>query len=208
MPKGGFKIACVLAAWSVRAFALDPALDVSQYAHSSWKYADGFSRGAITAIAQTADGYLWLGTPFGLVRFDGVRSVPWQPPPGQSLPGTHIRSLLATRDGTLWIGTLEGLARWKDARLTVLRRQYGYTVNGLAEDSEGTIWAGVQWIGEGGRLCQVAAAWSVRNDGVFGAYNTHCAWTAEVRSGWPFQRPVEMDARPRSLCLPGCSEDP
>jgi signal transduction histidine kinase/ligand-binding sensor domain-containing protein len=172
MAKGGFKIACVLVAWSVRAFALDPALDVSQYAHSSWKYADGFSPGAITNIAQTADGYLWLGTEFGLVRFDGVRSVPWQPPPGQSLPGTYIRSLLAARDGTLWIGTLEGLARWKDGRLTVLHRQAGYSVNGLVEDGDGTVWAGVTSIGEGGRLCQVRGE-SLEchgDDGRFGSY--------------------------------------
>lgn len=172
MPKGGFRIACVLAAWSVRAFALDPALDVGQYAHSSWKYADGFSPGVVTAFAQTPDGYLWVGTEFGLSRFDGVRSVPWQPPPGQSLPGTFIRSLLAARDGTLWIGTLEGLARWKDGRLTVLHRQAGYGVNALAEDGEGTVWAGVQWVGEGGRLCQVRGE-SLEcqgDDGIFGAY--------------------------------------
>ncbi len=172
MPKGGFKVACVLVAWSVPAFALDPALDVGQYAHSSWKYANGFSPTAITAIAQTADGYLWLGTESGLVRFDGVRSVPWNPPPGPSLPGIFIRSLLATRDGALWIGTLEGLARWKDGRLTVLHRQAAYNFTALAEEGDGTVWAGVQSIGEGGRLCQVRGE-SLKchgDDGRFGRY--------------------------------------
>src|ERR1700719_1090932 len=62
------------------AFALDPSRDISQYAHTAWKIRDGFTRGAIYSIAQTPDGYLWLGTEFGLVRFDGVRTVPWQPP--------------------------------------------------------------------------------------------------------------------------------
>ena len=58
------------------AFALDPALDISQYAHTAWKVRDGFAKGFIYAIAQTPDGYLWLGTEFGLLRFDGVRAVP------------------------------------------------------------------------------------------------------------------------------------
>jgi hypothetical protein len=68
------------------AFALDPALDVSQYAHTSWRIRDGFPKAPIEAIAQTPDGYLWIGTEAGLFRFDGVRAVPWQPPPDQRLP--------------------------------------------------------------------------------------------------------------------------
>jgi signal transduction histidine kinase/ligand-binding sensor domain-containing protein len=172
MPKAGFKIACVLVAWSVRAFALDPALDLDQYAHSSWKYGDDFVSSRVTQVVQAADGYLWFGTEFGLVRFDGVRGVPWQPPPGQSLPGLVIRSLLVARDGTLWIGTLEGLARLKDGRLAVLRRQSGFTVNALAEDREGTVWVGVQSVGEGGKLCQVRGESldCQGDDGAFGGY--------------------------------------
>src|SRR5689334_20073791 len=95
-------------------FALDPSLDISQYAHTAWKVRDGFSKGAIQAIAQTPDGYLWLGTEFGILRFDGVRNVPWRPSAGEHLPSTSIASLLAARDGTLWIGTRKGLASWKD----------------------------------------------------------------------------------------------
>jgi ligand-binding sensor domain-containing protein len=83
--------------------ALDPSLDVSQYAHTSWTARDGFSVGAVFAMAQTPDGYLWLGSEFGLYRFDGVSAVPWQPPIGQQLPNKPY-ALLAGRDGTLWIG--------------------------------------------------------------------------------------------------------
>ena len=101
------------------AFALDPALDVSQYAHMSWKIREGFTKGIIISMAQTPDGYLWLGTEFSLVRFDGVRTVPWQPPPNQSLPSNEIEYLLAARDATLWIGTSKGLASWKDGKLTL-----------------------------------------------------------------------------------------
>src|SRR6185369_17644188 len=78
--------ACVLLAWCPEAFALNPQLDVSQYAHTSWKIRDGFPKGEITSIVQTPDGYLWLGTESGLFRFDGVRNVLWRPPGNQELP--------------------------------------------------------------------------------------------------------------------------
>ena len=63
--------------------ALDPSLDISQYAHTAWTVREGFSQGNIYAIAQTPDGYLWLGGEFGLFRFDGIRTVRWQPPQGR-----------------------------------------------------------------------------------------------------------------------------
>src|SRR5262249_27964714 len=112
-------LAVMLLAARPCAFALDPKLDVSQYAHTAWKVRAGFTKGRITAIAQTPDGYLWLGTEFGLLRFDGVRTVPWEVPAGQQLPSSFIVSLLATSDGTLWIGTFKGLASWKDGKLTI-----------------------------------------------------------------------------------------
>src|SRR5712691_6255982 len=95
------------------ALGLNPALDMSQYAHTTWKIRDGFSKGSIYSIAQTPDGYLWLATDFGLYRFDGVRNVLWQPPPGQHLPSNQIHKLVSARDGTLWIGTPSGLASLK-----------------------------------------------------------------------------------------------
>src|SRR3984885_11909698 len=96
------------------ASSLNPSLDISQYAQSAWTVRDGFFKGTVTSIAQTPDGYLWLGTEFGLLRFDGVRFVSWQPPAGEHLPDSFIRRLLAARDGRLWIGTNDGLASWKD----------------------------------------------------------------------------------------------
>jgi signal transduction histidine kinase/ligand-binding sensor domain-containing protein len=124
------------------ASALDPSLDVSQYAHTSWRVRDGFVKGRIWAIAQTPDGYLWLGTDFGLYRFDGVRAVPWQPPPGQQLPSNLIFGLHVARDGNLWIGTSTGLASWKNGTLTLYPALAGYYVREIVEDREGTIWVG------------------------------------------------------------------
>jgi len=131
----------LMLAWCVPAFALDPRLEVSQYGHSSWKIRDGFSKGPVRSITQTPDGYLWLATEFGLLRFDGVRAVAWQPPGDQPLPSSDIVRVLASRDGALWIGTSKGLARWKNGRLTQYAELTGRFVMAILEDSEGTVWA-------------------------------------------------------------------
>jgi len=137
------------------AFALDPSLDVSQYGHTSWNDRDGFPTEVVHAIAQTPDGYLWLGTEFGLFRFDGVRAIPWQRPADQYLPSDKIQSLLVTRDGTLWIGTWKGLASWKDARLTTYPELADKVVFPLIEDREGVVWAGGFAYNPPGELCAI-----------------------------------------------------
>src|SRR5690349_16936595 len=97
--------------------ALDPSMEVGQYAHTSWTVRDGYSLGAVFAITQTPDGYLWLGGEFGLYRFDGVKFTHWRPPSGQDLPSQPY-SLLVSRDGTLWIGTFVGLVSWNGVEIT------------------------------------------------------------------------------------------
>src|SRR5215475_9755099 len=133
----GFRLFAVVLLTASCALGLDPSLDVSQYAHRSWRYRDGFAKGTIESIAQTSDGYLWLGTSFGLLRFDGVRTVPWQPPGDQRLPSNIINSLLVARDGTFWIGTRSGLASWKNGKLDVYPELNGLVMLGLIEDHEG-----------------------------------------------------------------------
>jgi len=132
---------CVLL-WCPGAPALNPPLDISQYAHTAWTYREGFMQGAVNAIAQTPDGYLWLSTQSGVVRFDGVRAVPLPLQPGQQFPSTSVEVLLAARDGTLWIGTLDGLVSWKNGLLTAYPALAGRTILTLFQDRAGTVWAG------------------------------------------------------------------
>jgi signal transduction histidine kinase/ligand-binding sensor domain-containing protein len=147
-------LAILLTCWP-SAFALDPSLDVNQYAHTAWKLSEGFSKGIILSIAQTPDGYLWLGTEFGLLRFDGVRAVPWQPPSGEHLPSSDITSVRVTRDGALWIGTAGGLVSWKAGKLTHYPAFGGLIIEALLEDREGTIWVLAGRALPESRLCSV-----------------------------------------------------
>src|SRR5215831_5578249 len=137
--------------------ALDPGKRLSQYAHAAWRVQDGFFKGSPYALAQTRDGYLWVGTSSGLLRFDGVRFVPWRSEHGEQLPISQIDGLLAARDGSLWIATREGLSRWKNETLT----NYPVAVGGvysLLEDHNGDIWFGQYDERGGGSLCRVVGA--------------------------------------------------
>jgi signal transduction histidine kinase/ligand-binding sensor domain-containing protein len=168
---------------STPVLALDPSLDISQYGHTAWTVQDGFSVGTIFAMAQTPDGYLWLGSEFGLFRFDGIHAVPWQPPAGQ-LPQRPY-ALLVTRDGTLWIGTFRGLASWDGRKLTQYPEIGPRFVTSLLEDHEGTVWAGVLYQTPGapnGQVCAIrnGTVQCYLNGGAFGSY----VWSlAEDRSG-------------------------
>jgi signal transduction histidine kinase/ligand-binding sensor domain-containing protein len=155
-------------------FALDPSFDIGQYGHTAWTIRDGFAPGTAFAMAQTPDGYLWLGTEFGLFRSDGVRFVPWQPPAGQQLPETPY-ALLVTRDGTLWIGTFAGLASWNNGKLTQYPEVGTGFITSLLEDRAGTVWAGAMGGSRGdptGRLCAIqnGSAQCYGQDGGFGGF--------------------------------------
>jgi len=151
------------------AMALNPSLDINQYAHNAWTVRDGFFKGAVSSIAQTPDGYLWLGTEFGLLRFDGVRKVQFQSLAGEHLPSDLISSLLAGHDGRLWIGTSKGLASWKDGKLSGYPELAGQYVSALLQDRHGTVWASTMAT-PAGRICAIQGSNAHCNgeDGSFG----------------------------------------
>src|SRR2546423_11683406 len=83
-------------------FALDNERGIVQFHHTTWSENDG-APGEISALAQTEDGYLWIGSARGLFRFDGLKFEEYKPQPGVELPSHSIYSLMATPDGGLWI---------------------------------------------------------------------------------------------------------
>lgn len=169
--KRSSRVLGALAMLCCQALALNPSLDISQYAHTSWTVRDGFALGNIYAMAQTPDGYLWLGTEFGLFRFDGIRSTPWTPPAGQHLPDKNINSLLVGRDGAVWIGSFAGLAKWRDGKLSQAAEIGREFIASLYEDREGTVWAGIQGGTQRyGKLCAIrgGSTQCYGEDGAFG----------------------------------------
>ncbi len=136
-------------------WAVDPSRHISQYGHTAWRIQDGFLSGAAVAVTQTTDGYLWIGTRVGLVRFDGVRFVPWTPPDGTHLPSSSVASLLGARDGSLWIGTEGGLSHWDKQHLTnyLVRPE---RIGSIIEDRHGTVWfTRTRGSDADGGLCQI-----------------------------------------------------
>jgi ligand-binding sensor domain-containing protein len=144
-------VLCVFPAIARSATKLVSSPDISQYAHSAWTAQHGSFRGGIIAVAQTTDGYLWVATNFGLLRFDGVRFVEWKPPQGDPLP-EGVEALLGTRDGSLWIGG-KGLARWKDGVLTHIEDLDKAAIRALLEEWNGALWVGS--IGSTNGLCRI-----------------------------------------------------
>jgi signal transduction histidine kinase/ligand-binding sensor domain-containing protein len=133
--------------------ALDPATRLTQYAHTEWRLRDGVFSGAPLSIIQTDDGYIWVGTANGIVQFDGARFVPWAPRSGPQLPNQNVFRMWTTRDRSLWISTRGYLSRWQDGALTNIST--GASVQRIAEDPQGTLWAALGTFGGGSRLCRI-----------------------------------------------------
>jgi diguanylate cyclase (GGDEF)-like protein len=141
----GTALALVLAAWCRPARALDPGKAFSQYVLTNWTTDAGLPQTSVYSIAQTRDGYLWMGTELGLARFDGVRFAVLNQQNTPALPSNYVHRLLAARDGSLWIGTDSGLVRLKDGRWKTWTAKTGLSdedIGALAEGSDGSVWVG------------------------------------------------------------------
>jgi diguanylate cyclase (GGDEF)-like protein len=126
--------------------ALDSTKALTQFIHTIWQTKDGLPQNTVTAIAQTSDGYLWLGTREGLARFDGVRFTVFTSESTPELAQSQILSLLADRKGRLWIGTWGGgLTLLEGGRFTRFSAAEGLPSDLIAaifEDRQGRIWVG------------------------------------------------------------------
>ena len=92
------------------------------YHVQNWRVEDGLPDGQITAIKQTPDGYLWIGTAKGLARFDGVRFKVFEADETPGFTDSRISSLAIDAQGALWVGMLDGnLARRVGNRFTAMQ---------------------------------------------------------------------------------------
>src|SRR6202789_1249244 len=125
------------------AFGLDPTRKISQYVHDKWGEDKGFIGGRIYAIGQSADGYLWIGTERGLVRFDGSNFILIQRPLSDSPPISSVRGLVTDASGNLWI-RLEGpsMLLYKDGKFEDPYTRFdlqGITFTATASDHKGRV---------------------------------------------------------------------
>lgn len=130
------------------AFAQDgatPPLDAifePKYVEKIWTTQDGLPQDTVTAITQTRDGYLWVGTFGGLARFDGVRFQVFTVDVNPGMKTNRILSLHESRDGSLWIGTDGfGVVRLRDGVFTWFMRNVPQgPIWDITEDGAGTLW--------------------------------------------------------------------
>jgi ligand-binding sensor domain-containing protein/signal transduction histidine kinase len=129
-----------------RAEASKPGAEDAQFITDTWKVEDGLPHNSITSILQTRDGYLWLGTPNGLARFDGVRFSAVRGGDVSALKSNRILCLYEDRQGALWIGTRDGgLACYQRGQFACFTFRDGLssdTVLCISEDNAGDLWVG------------------------------------------------------------------
>jgi signal transduction histidine kinase/ligand-binding sensor domain-containing protein len=154
-------------------YGIDRDRKLDQLYHTGSTYAEG-APGEVNALAQTTDGYLWLGTATGLFRFDGTRFQPYKPQSGQSFPQRHVLSLFAVPDGGLWVGyRYGGVSFIKDGTVTDYGKREGLpsrAVLAFARDRQGAIWiaAGEDGLArlEGSRWKKIGTDWGFADPAV------------------------------------------
>jgi signal transduction histidine kinase/ligand-binding sensor domain-containing protein len=112
-------------------WALDPATALASYARQTWVMENGLPQNTVTALIQTRQGFVWLGTEAGLVRFDGNSFQLFDRSALPGLPENDICCLLETKDGALWIGTSAGLAQWENGNIRTYSTRNGLPGNGI-----------------------------------------------------------------------------
>ncbi|NOT43283.1 MAG: DUF2793 domain-containing protein [Acidobacteria bacterium] len=135
----------VLLATAPRALALELDGVLSGFTLASWRDHDGTRLGRVSAIAQDTDGYLWLGTGIGLLRFDGLHFDAPDRFSAARLPSLDARAVLTASDGSIWVGFARGGGAHRlvnGAVDTAASLAVEGTVHAVAEDAMGRIWAG------------------------------------------------------------------
>ena len=160
--------ACLIAALSLAVCVRVPAGAQRWDAMTSWQFSRytvdmGLPNSALTALAQDRDGFIWIGSQSGLMRFDGYHFRMYQHDPHDpgSLPSNFVQSLYADARGYLWVGTANaGLARYDPRR----GRFFSYPVGGSSGISAANVEAVIDdgdqglWIGTDGGVDHLSIA--------------------------------------------------
>ncbi|MGP8199562.1 MAG: two-component regulator propeller domain-containing protein [Limisphaerales bacterium] len=126
--------------------ALDPGKSIFQYTCRTWTRQNGLPAGGVKAIAQTADGYLWLGTATGLVSFDGIE---FKSRDLSHLQSRIVTSLASSSDGGLWLGLEQGSFAYFDGQNVTPRGSealggVNLRIQSIMETPDHAVWLGAQ----------------------------------------------------------------
>ncbi len=124
---------------------LDPKQRINKYLIDNWTNKNGLPQNSVTAIIQTRQGYLWLGTQEGVVRFDGINMTTFNIKNVPEFKSSMITSLIEGKNGLLWIGTYEGLMKYNNNKFDLLTVENGLTSNlirCLRFDDKSDLWVG------------------------------------------------------------------
>ena len=126
--------------FTISASAVDPTRTVSQYLHDSWGPERGLPGGSVTAIAQTSDGYLWIGTDKGLVRFDGLSFRQFERAHPDPILIGPVRTLVVDASDNLWI-LLQNtqLFRYHNGTFELIRGEAENETTALARGTSGAV---------------------------------------------------------------------
>jgi len=160
-------------------FALEPTTPLAVYGRQAWGMENGLPQNTVQALLQTRDGFVWLGTEMGLVRFDGVGFQLFDRNTTPALPDNDVRGLLESGDGALWIGTSDGLVRWKDGAATTFTTKDGLPgnrIDSLESDGRGGILVNRSVEFQNGRwVCCIKAQPVVLRSGGRAEFQAHLA---------------------------------
>jgi signal transduction histidine kinase/ligand-binding sensor domain-containing protein len=121
-----------------------PVWAAPNYFIRTWQVENGLPQNSVTAVVQTRDGYLWLGTYSGLARFDGVRFTVFDGDNIPELRNSRVTSLFEAEDGTLWIGHENGeVTKYRDGRFQAVEYHAvwsGGKIGAIGTDEDGDLW--------------------------------------------------------------------
>lgn len=136
-------------AWAESPSAHYMESDLDNYMKIEWNTGSGLPHNSVRAITKTCDGYIWVGTPSGLARFDGAQFKVLNGWKTKNLPGNRISSLYQDRDGVLWVGTSGGgLYRYSYGQWRKSERGREFANNhirAIAGEPNGDLWVGTEY---------------------------------------------------------------
>ncbi len=140
----GLVVRIVLLLWVLVPTPLSAIPAPDRYAFQTWQTEHGLPQNHSTAILQTREGYLWLGTYNGLVRFDGDRFKVFNTQNTPGLANSRVTSLYQGHHGTLWVGHDAGevtrISENRFERYSIPSSWPGGPILGIEEDAEGNLW--------------------------------------------------------------------